>query len=550
MASLAQQITSETQVEASDNPKLLTKYGNDASIFEVYPKVITFPKSTKEVEKLVQFVKARKKDDPALSVTARSAGTDMSGGPLNNSIIVDFQKYLSKFISQEGNVATTQPGIYYRDFEKETLKHNLFLPSYPASREICTVGGMINNNSGGEKTLNYGKTDIYVESLKTVLSDGKEYEFKPLSQKQLEDKINKNNFEGEIYKKIYELILNNYDIIKKAKPDVSKNSAGYFLWNVYSKETNIFDLTQLIIGAQGTLGLVTEAKLRLVPTLKYSQMVIVYLKSLDHLGRLINEVLPLKPESFETYDDHTFKLATRYFMTFAKQMGAKNILTFTWHFLPDIVTVIASRIPKLVLQIEFASDDKKQLDQKVKTLLLKLGQFDLKTKVAPTKKSQKKYWLFRRESFNLLRHKIKERHTAPFIDDFEVKPKYLEEFLPKLNKILEKYDSLVYTIAGHIGDGNLHIIPLMDFGDPKQKQIIPKLSHEVYDLVLRYKGTITAEHNDGLIRSPFLKQMYGEKVYSLFEQIKEIFDPDNIFNPGKKIGLGIDYAIAHIRQNW
>lgn len=536
--------------EVDTTAKTLEKFSHDASIFEIFPKAVVFPKKAEEVEKLVQFVNSQKKSGSALSLTARSAGTDMSGGPLNDSIIVDFTKYINKFESLNSAIATTQPGIYYRDFEKETLKKNLIFPAYPASREICTIGGMVNNNAGGEKTLNYGKIEDYIKSIKVVLADGREHEFSALSQKQLEAKMSAHNFEGEIYKKIYNLILENYEIIKKAKPNVSKNSAGYFLWNVYDKKTKIFDLTKLFVGAQGTLGLVTQVQIKLVPATKHSEMVIIYMDSLENLVKLINIVLPLKPESFETYDDHTFKLAVRYFATFTKHITIRNVFSLGWSLMPDILKVITGKVPKLVLQVEFAGNDKNELTEKSQILLEKLKPYNLEVKVARSKKAQKKYWLFRRESFNLLRHKIKTRHTAPFIDDFEVRPEYLEEFLPRLYKIFNKYPDLIYTIAGHVGDGNFHIIPLMDMGDEKQRETIPTLSKEVYDLVLNYKGTITAEHNDGLIRTPFLRQMYGEKIYDLFQETKNIFDPDNIFNPRKKVGENLKYVMEHIRLNW
>ena len=140
---------------------------------------------------------------------------------------------------------------------------------------------------------------------------------------------------------------------------------------------------------------------------------------------------------------------------------------------------------------------------------------------------------------------MKDKHTAPFIDDIVVRPEFLPEFLPKLNKILKEYP-ITYTIAGHAGNGNFHIIPLMDFADEKTGEIIIELSKKVYDLVLEYQGSTTAEHNDGLIRTPFLKQMYGDTIYGIFEKIKNIFDPSNILNPGKKVGATLDYLRAHI----
>jgi FAD/FMN-containing dehydrogenase len=175
--------------------------------------------------------------------------------------------------------------------------------------------------------------------------------------------------------------------------------------------------------------------------------------------------------------------------------------------------------------------------------------FQLKTRIAKDELSAQKYWIIRRESFNLLRKHVKNKKTAPFIDDLIVLPEYLPEFLPKLNVILDQYkDDMIYTIQGHPGDGNFHIIPLMDLSDDKSRQIIPELSNRVYNLVLEYHGSITAEHNDGLIRTPYLEKMYGSEVYRLFEMTKQIFDPKNIFNPRKKVGSDMSYAMKHIKS--
>ena len=549
-AKLVGELKKSISGEVETDEEILKLYSHDASLFEVIPQVVVFPKNSQDVEKLVQFVTSHKKEDRSLSLTGRSAGTDMSGGSINDSIIVAFGKHFTRLKSIKGETATVEPGMFYRHFEEETLKHELLLPPYPASREICAIGGMINNNSGGEKSLNWGKIEKYVVGLKVVLADGKEHLIKPLGTKDLDKKIQGDDFEAQIYKKMYKLIMDNWDTLQKAKPTVSKNSAGYYLWNVYDEKTKVFDITKLIVGAQGTLGLVTEAEFRLVPVQRFSEMVVVFMNDIELLTDVINDVLLLKPESFETYDNHTMILAIKFFREFAKKMGTKNIIQTAWHFLPEFLMIASGGMPKLILQIEFTGDDRGQINEKVAKLRAKMKAFHLKASVAPSKKAEKKYWLSRRESFNLLRHKIKDKHTAPFIDDFAVKPEYLPEFWPELNKIFEKYPHLVYTIAGHLGDGNFHIIPLMNIEDPKQREIIPILGEEVYDLVLKYKGTITAEHNDGLIRTPYLVQMYGEKVCKLFEETKKIFDPENIFNPRKKVGGDLKYAMEHVRLNW
>jgi FAD/FMN-containing dehydrogenase len=356
-------------------------------------------------------------------------------------------------------------------------------------------------------------------------------------------------FEGEIYKKMYKLIFDNYNEIMKAKPDVSKNSAGYFLWNVYDKDKKTFDLTQLFVGSQGTLGFLLEADFELIPIHKHREMMIIFLHDLSHLDQIIKEGMSLNPESFEAYDDSTLKLALRFFPEFAKHLGTKGIIQTGLGFLPEFLMILFGGLPKMVLQVDFTGNDPEELKQKIQKLKEKLQPLHPKTRIA-IEKQEEKYWAIRRESFNLLRQKIRNKHTAPFIDDFVVKPEYLSIVLPKVTKIIKKYEGFIFTIAGHVGDGNFHIIPLVDIADPNVRKNIPIIAKEVYDLIHEYHGSITGEHNDGLIRTPYHKQMYGEKIISLFEQTKQIFDPNNIFNPRKKVYGDLTYAMSHIRQNW
>ncbi len=549
MTNLIQQLKAIIKGDVLADEETLKTYSHDASLFEVKPQTVVFPKDVEDVKALVKFVNKNKKNNPSLSLTGRSAGTDMSGGSINDSILVGFQKYFNHKPIINGNIAITQPGVFYRDFEKETLKYNLLFPSYPASREICAMGGIVSNNSGGEKSLEYGKTERYVKRVKVVLSDGKEYEFKPLTQNELNEKMEKKNFEGEIYSKMHKLITENYDAIMKAKPQVSKNSAGYYLWNVWDKEKEIFDLTKLWVGAQGTLGLTTQAEIELVPIRKHREMMIIFLHDFSSLDQIINEALSLKPESFEAYDDNTLKLALKFFPEFAKLLGGKGIIQTGFDFLPEFLMILFGGMPKLILQIDFTSDDPLELQNKIRELKEKLRPFHPKIRIA-IEDQEKKYWAIRRESFNLLRQKIHNKHTAPFIDDFVVKPEFLSKVLPQVNNLIKKYPGFIYTIAGHVGDGNFHIIPLVDISDVKIRKAIPILAQQVYELIHTYHGSITGEHNDGLIRTPYLKVMYEEKIIKLFEETKNIFDPQNIFNPRKKVFGDLDFAMNHIRQNW
>lgn len=544
---LARKIKVFFQGEVLTDLKTLKLYSHDTSLFEVEPQLVVFPLDSDDVCNLVEFVKRFKKVNPGLSLTARSGGTDMTGGAINDSIIVDFSKHFNEIGRLDFEGVVVQPGVFYRDFEKKTLEKQLILPSYPASRNICAIGGIISNNSGGEKTLTYGKTIDYVKKLKMVLSDGEIYEFERLKKIDLEKKIKQDDFEGEIYRRVYKICEDNYDLVKNSKPKVSKNSTGYNIWDVWDRE--YFDLTKLFVGAQGTLGLNIEAELGLVEAKKHSGLLVIYLDDINILPNLINDVLKTKPDSFEAFDDHTLKLALKFMPQFIYILGFLGTIRMGLQFLPDLLTFAIKGVPKFTLLVEFVSNDSSEIAGKIEKLRDTIKHFPIRTEVAEKDSEARNYWVIRRESFNLLRKNVKNRHTAPFIDDFIINPEFLIEFFPKLIKILEEH-KIDYTVAGHMGDGNFHIIPLMDFSKKSERDKIPVVEEKVNQLVLDYHGSISAEHNEGLIRGYYLEKMYGKKMFEIFKEIKNIFDPQNIFNPHKKTDANQEYSLNHIRTRF
>lgn len=537
------------EIDVSDES--LTKYSHDASMFELRPTAVISPANTADVCSIVTYVSEHKAINPSLSITARSAGTDMSGGAINQSLLLDFTNHFNNITTITSTEAHVQPGVYYRDLEPETLKFGSYFPSYPASRDLCTMGGIVANNSGGEKSLSYGKTERYVNELHVVFSDGKEYIVKPINKSQLVVKIKQNDFEGKLYAKVYDLINKNYDLIQSSKPPVNKDSTGYHLWDVWNRKSEIFDLTQLIVGSQGTLGLITDIKLRLVKKAAHSGLLVCYMKSLDQLGEVINKVLTHHPESFESFDDHTLYLSFKFFPYFRKTLGWKGLAKLGISLIPDALALVHG-IPKLVLLIEFTDTTIEGVREKVQSMHNDLNVHKLTMtyfEEDETEIRSKKFWIMRRESFNLLRNKVKDKHTAPFMDDLVVPTKSLPEFLPQIRQIITKYN-LLATIAGHMGDGNFHIIPLMKIEDPKEKAKLEPAMREINALILKYHGSLSGEHNDGMIRGPWLKDMYGPEMYHVLKEVKNIFDPHNIFNPHKKTDANWDFSMANLRDTF
>lgn len=525
-------------------------FSHDASMFELVPSAVISPKSSEDVQKIVTYVSDNKAKHPELAITPRSAGTDMSGGAIGQSLIVDMVKYMNQIFEVTPVSAHAQPGLHYRDFEKETLKHGAIMPSYPASRDLCTIGGMVANNAGGEKSLQYGKTEKFVTELKVVLSDGNEYTTKPLNKAELHKKMAQKDFEGKIYREVFELVDSHYDEIKNAKPNVSKDSTAYHLWNVWDRETGIFDINQIIIGSQGTLGIVTDIKFRLVKAPTHSGTLVIFLRDIGQLGEIINTVLKHKPATFEGFDNYTLMLSFKLFFYFHQTLGWWGMIKLGLQLLPSALLLFRG-IPKMVLLVEFNGESTKDVAAKVLQMREDLRPFDSKETYerADSEYKAKKFWIMRRESFNLLRKKVHDKHTAPFIDDLVVPPEALPKFLPELRKIINKY-KLLATVAGHMGDGNFHVIPLMNIELETERNKLTPCMKEVNELVLSYGGSLSGEHNDGMTRGPWLYQMYTPKIMNHFKSLKKTFDPKNIFNPHKKTDANWEFSVSHIRRHF
>ena len=537
------------QGELDTSKETLETFSHDASLFELRPAVVARPRDSRDIESLVSWVIKNKENHPELSVTPRSAGTDMSGGAIGQSIVLDMTAHFNEVTKISRESARVQPGVYYRDFDKKTIDLGVMLPSYPASRDLCTLGGMASNNSGGEKSLQYGKTDQYVTELKVVLSDGHEYTIKPLTKDELVRKMAQNDFEGKLYKKTFDLLEKHYDEIQEARPRVSKDSTGYHLWNIWNRETGVFDLTKLFVGAQGTLGIITDIKVRLVERPEHSGLLVGYLKNIDNLGDIITTVLKHEPATFESFDDNTLWLSFKFFFSFLKKLGFKNWAILALRLIPDGLMLVRG-IPQLILMIEFTGHSVDEVEHKIDEMKKDLKGYPFTyLEKDETEAQSQKFWIMRRESFSLLRSKVKDKHTAPFIDDFVVPPENLSAFLPKLRVIIKKY-KLLATIAGHMGDGNFHVIPLMKIEDPHERLKLQPAMKEVNELVLEYEGSLSGEHNDGMVRGPWLERMYGPSVFSHMKAIKQLYDPQNIFNPHKKTDADWDFSFSHIRKHF
>lgn len=519
--------------ELQTDQKALDEASRDASIFQVLPDVVAVPKDVEDLKTLVRNVNSLKDQEKEVSLSARAGGTCMSGGSLNQSVIVDMKpgfSWVGDFDTRERTV-WVGAGTYHRDFEKEATKHNLLFAPYTSSKDICVIGGMVGNNASGEKSIRYGATVDNVMAVKMICSDGNEYEFSSLTPQQLREKLSYEGFEGDVYRQLNELVEQNWETIQHARPKVRKNAAGYGIWRLWNKDKTDFNIAKLIVGSQGTLGFVTSVKLRLIEKLNHRRMMIIPISDLTRLAKAVQIVLANHPEGLETYDYHTYELAKKY--------------------LPEEAEL--ARVAEgehMVLMAQFVEHTKDQTDHYAEVCKKALERAGYTPKMANDAHEIDAHWAIRRASFKMLmEHPDPNTSAVPFLEDTIVSIEHYGEFLAALEAILKDYD-MIYTYAGHIGDGSIRLVPLVDMEADDAADKVFELMRRTADLVFAFGGSMSVDHNDGLIRSSLLPRMYGDEVAQLFKQTKAIFDPRNIFNPGKKVGASTVYAKEHmVRKN-
>lgn len=500
------------------------RVARDASIFEVIPEAVAKPKTVEELQELVHYARQN-----GTSLTPRNGGTCMSGGPLSQDIVVEMAHLNHIGEVDEHNHLWVGGGSMQTQVEEVAHPKSLFFAPYTSSRDICGIGGMIGNNASGEQSVRYGATSRNVSRLRVLLSDGNVYEFGPLNKRELAAKCAQQDLEGDIYRHMTTLVTEHADLIHHSYPRVPKNAAGYALNELWDERGTTFNLARLFVGAQATLGIVTEAELRLTPMVGASRMIVAPITGLSELTQTVQTMLSFKPQTCETFDHHTYELAERYHPEDAARAGA-------------------AKGRHLVVFAIYAGKDQAQADAQARRAQEALNKLGRETLWIDDHAAQESFLLIRRKSFRmLLEHPHPSKRAMAFLEDTIVPLAHYGPYLAALEEILAEYD-MTYTYAGHIGDGSIRLVPLVDMDDPSAPERVMELERRVNDLVFAFGGSMSVDHGDGIIRTPFLERMFGPEMTALFAEVKAIFDPHNIFNPGKKVGGTLSYAVEHIRR--
>lgn len=532
----------------SSDKKLLDAYSTDESIFSVRPQVVIQPKNRRDVEVAAKVIARETPRFSSLSITPRAAGTGLGGGSLTDSIVIDMCAHLNKFgditKKKDKYLFTTEPGAMWRDVEKQLKKEGLYLPPFPASKDICSIGGSIGNNAAGPDSLRHGHCSNWIEAMDVVLSDGHTYTVKPLSYREFQILIKQDHEYARIAKDIFDLISKNEKEIKKNKPCTKKNSAGYPLWNVipegvakFKKGTGVFDLTQLIAGSQGTIGIITHLTMRAIPIPENTTLIAIPIFNLADAADAIVSVLKYNPINVEVFDDLSFNLALKNPSFFKDRLDGATYYRVMLSMYTTFHVRFKRKMPEFTVLVTLDESTTDTYDPE--DIVDEISSPSVKAKVITNKYESEMYWQIRRASYTLSKFQDTTKRPAAFLEDMTVPPENLSKFFMHVKRLLKEFN-VTAAVHGHGGNGHFHFYPLLDFTNDTTPALVEKMADKFFDTAIKFGGGICGEHNDGIIRTPYLDKMFSKKMLDLFVATESIFDPQDIFNPGKKVNPRFD----------
>ena len=532
----------------STKKELLEAYSTDESIFSIQPQVVIQPKNRHDVEIAATVLANETKRFPSLSLTPRAAGTGLGGGSLTDSIVIDVCAHLTKFgdiTEKKGKITfTCEPGVMWRDIEKKLKMHGAYLPPYPASKDICSIGGSVANNAAGPDSLRHGHCAEWVESLDVVLHDGHTYTVKPLSYREFKNLIKQSHEYARIAREIFDLISKHEKEIAKNAPSTKKNSAGYPLWSVvpqginkFKKGEGTFDLTRLISGSQGTIGIITNLTMWALPIPKNTTLLVVPIFALEDAAECIVKTLKYNPINIEVFDALTFDLALRNPQFFKSRIPGADYYRVMLAMYTAYHVRYRRRIPEFTVLVTL--DEETTNKTAATEIAKKISSKNVTARIAARKIESEMYWQIRRSSYTLSKFQDTSKRPAAFLEDMTVPPENLSKFFVQVKRLLKEFN-VTAAIHGHGGNGHFHFYPLLDFTSKTTPALVEKMAEEFFSTAVKFKGNICGEHNDGIIRTPHLNKMFSKKMLELFAKTEAIFDPDDIFNPGKKVNPRFD----------
>ena len=495
-------------------------YATDASVYKKYPIAVCFPKSKSDIKRIVDFAKTNR-----LSLIPRSGGTSLAGQCVGEGIVVDVSKHMNKIIDfdPKNKLITVEPGIIRDELNDYLKAHQLFFGPNTSTSNRCTIGGMVGNNSSGTTSIQYGVTRDKTVRLECFLSDGSEVVFEELNQEGLILKQNQNDLEGAIYKKITQRLSDKAtqaEIIKEFPlANVHRRNTGYAIDSLIDglsdPENFSINLSKLLAGSEGTLAFTTAITLKLEALPPQNGVLVA--AHFESISKCLSAVYPVMQ-----------------YRLFTCEMMDKTILDCT----KDNIAQAKNRFfiqgdPKAILLLELRNDDAEELENDLKRLINTIDETGLSYAHSVLRGEEiEASATLRKAGLGLLGNLVGDKKAVACIEDTAVPLESLSDYIAEFSELMEQYDQEIIYYA-HAGAGELHLRPTLNLKIEQDRVDFKNITLDVARLVKRYKGSLSGEHGDGIVRSEFIPLMVGEKNFKIFKEIKSIFDPSGIFNPGK-----------------
>lgn len=494
--------------KVKDDYSTLTAYAVDASIYRMMPKAVVLVESEEDIAATVRYAVER-----GIPLTPRAAGTNLTGSAIGAGIILDVSR-LNRVLelNREERWARVQPGIVLAELNKQLARDGLLFGPDPSSGDMCKLGGMLANNSSGPHTLRYGSVKDNVEALRVCLQSGDWLDARAYG---FDDPVCADLLKTHRpLRDLQSLIQENAPLIEQKRPAVSKNSCGYNLFGlVDGLARGRFDLPKLFVGSEGTLGLFSEATIKLVEKPQATLTALIHFHRLEDVGDAVPKLLELRPSALEVMDANTLNLIGRAKHGIPADAAATLLIELDAEVSQTDLRAQAERMTEISRRYRLTSDPVIAFD--------------------PEQRDQ--LWKARKALYPTLYRFDSRKKPINFVDDVVVPADRISELIRYLGEFFAG-QRVPVAIFGHIGNGNAHIIPLLDVNDQGDFKKMVQGYHEIHQTVLgRFGGSICGEHGDGRVRAEYVKTMFGQDLYNLFVRVKQSFDPSGVLNPGIKI---------------